>query len=101
MKSDIYKKVSVFEIKDESQKKDKNDCHKFPFLDKWLGRRAIITTTKGIVKGRLEYLGGRYFCRAPFRLKGDEWEQSYYRFVFRKSEFRSIEMADIETSKGY
>ena len=80
--------------------KDPNDCHRIPFLDSWLGKRAVIVTSIGTVKGRLEYLDGWYFCQAPFRLVNGNWQFSHYRFCFRKGQFRSIKIAPLETSLG-
>lgn len=96
-KSDITYKLSDIP---EEQLKDPNDCHRIPFLNTYLGERSIIVTTKGTVKGRLQYLDGWYYCQAPFRLVGGEWQYSHYRFCFRKGQFRSIKKEKIETSLG-
>ncbi len=90
---------SIFQFSGE-EKKDPEDCHQLPFLKKWLGKRAIINTTKGTIKGRLEYPSGWYYCQAPFQLIRGEWKSSYYRFCFRKSDFRRIESVSLENSAG-
>lgn len=92
-------KVSIVDV-ELDQKRDPNDCHKLPFLDDWIGKRAIIKTSKGTIKGRLEYLDGWYYSQAPFRLVDGEWQKSYYRFCFRKGQFRSIESTPTENSNG-
>lgn len=81
--------------------KDKGiDCHRLLELDQFIGQRAIITTSKGTVKGRLQYMDGWYFCQAPFRLVNNEWVQSHYRFMFRKGQFKHIEKTRLENSLG-
>lgn len=92
-------KVQIRDV-DKSGKKDPNDCHRLPCLDAWIGQRSVIVTTKGTVKGRLEYAGGWYYCCAPFHLIDDRWMPSLYRFMFRKGQFKSIEFAPVENSRG-
>lgn len=92
----------IFKVSDipEDQLKDPDDCHKMPFLDKWVGQRATIVTNKGTVKGRLFYMDGWYYCQAPFRLVDGEWKFSHYRFCFRKGQFKSIKLECTESSSG-
>lgn len=79
----------------------KRDCHRNPDLDKFLGVRAIIETTKGTCKGRLVYLDGWYYCQAPQLLSEDgRWKFSPNRFLFRKSQFRHIEQVPNENANG-
>lgn len=84
----------------EDQLKDPNDCHRIPFLDQYIRRRATIVTNKGTVKGYLEYMDGWYFCQAPFYLVNGKWTFSHKRFCFRKGAFRSIKGEPIESSVG-
>ncbi len=84
----------------EELRKDPNDCHKIPFLDHYIGRRATIVTKKGTVKGHLEYMAGWYYCQAPFYLVDGQWIFSHKRFCFRKGEFKSIKQEPIEGSLG-
>lgn len=76
------------------------DCHKLAELDKWLGKRAIITTTKGVVRGRLQYMAGWYFCCAGERRVNNKWVQCPYKFLFRKTQFRKIESTPAEDGYG-
>lgn len=93
-------KICIDDIIDESMLKDPKDCHRLPFLEDWLGKRAIIQTSKGTIKGRLCYASGWYYSQAPFRKDGDEWVKSPYRFLFRKGQFKSIELSNLENSRG-
>ena len=99
MKLEIGK---VYRLKDfpEDQLKDPNDCHKIPFLDNYIGKRATIVTNKGTVKGRLEYRDTWYYCQAPFYLVNGQWTYSHKRFCFRKGQFRSIKLEKLEGSLG-
>ena len=80
--------------------RDKSDCHHLPYLDSWIGVRAVITTTKGICRGRLEYMDGWYFCQSGQILVNGQWKYYANRFLFRKGEFKKIEKAQGEDSSG-
>lgn len=97
-----YKMKQVFKLKDipEDQLRDPNDCHKIPFLDFYIGKRATIVTKKGTVKGYLQYMEGWYYCQAPFYLVNGQWTYSHKRFCFRKGQFNSIKWEPPEGAVG-
>lgn len=101
MNRDCDMRVEI-KVKDfpANELKDPNDCHRIPFLDRYIGKRSTIVTSKGTVKGYLQYQGSWYYCQAPFYLVNNEWVYSHKRFCFRKGQIRSIKGEICEGSLG-
>lgn len=78
----------------------KHDCHRLEKLDKLLGKRVILTTTKGKCRGHLDYMDGWYFCNAGERWQHNQWVQCPYRFLFRKGQLKKVEVAVAEKRCG-
>ena len=102
MANDYDIKTTIFKVKDfpKDELKDPNDCHRIPFLDRYIGKRATIVTSKGTIKGYLQYEDSWYYCQALFYLVDGEWTFSHKRFCFRKGQLKSIKWERPEGSSG-